>query len=463
MKYSIVDYSTVLENDIKRLEAEFYNSASALTKNYYTGAEIIDFVQYGTSKELNENKSGFPTLRLNEFESLFIKQPDKYCDKIDEDTYKSLSLKKGDVLICRTNGNPKLVGKSAIVLKNYDYAFASYLFRIRSDKKKILPTTLVIYLNSSIGRSEIEKYLMVSNQANFSPAKFREILIPQLTENFQDEIDKLVVLSFAKNENANSLYSQADQILLAELNLAGWKPKHRVSFVKKYSDTGSAGRIDAEYFQPMYEQVVKKLYKYKCGYSFLGDMVNVKDNNFTPKGDVVYKYVELANISTNGNINGFTEEVGKDLPTRARRKVNAGDVIISSIEGSLESIALINGSLNNALCSTGFYVVNSEELNSETLLVFLKTKVGQLQLKKGCSGTILTAISKDELARIVIPKIDEKIQKEIKDKIKEMYQAKALSNELLDIAKRSVEMAIERDERKAQEWVNSELKKLNIR
>ncbi|MBN2325343.1 MAG: hypothetical protein JXQ30_16560 [Spirochaetes bacterium] len=96
------------------------------------------------------------------------------------------------------------------------------------------------------------------------------------------------------------------------------------------------------------------------------------------------------------------------------------------------------------------------------MLVFLKSRAGQLQLKKGCSGTILTAISKDELARIIIPKIDEKIQKEIKAKIEEMYQAKALSNNLLDIAKCGVEMAIEKDETEAQKWFTEAIKKLGV-
>ena len=59
-----------------------------------------------------------------------------------------------------------------------------------------------------------------------------------------------------------------------------------------------------------------------------------------------------------------------------------GDVIVSSIEGSLDSIALIRGEYDQALCSTGFHVVNSQTFNSETLLVLLKSIVGQLQLKK---------------------------------------------------------------------------------
>ena len=138
MKYSIVNYETILKDKIRRLEAEFFNSVSFFKDIFYTGKEIIDFIQYGTSKELNENNSGFPTLRLNEFNDLFIKYPAKYCDKIDVETYQHLKLKINDVLICRTNGNPKLVGKSAIVLEDCEYAFASYLFRVRPVKTKIL-------------------------------------------------------------------------------------------------------------------------------------------------------------------------------------------------------------------------------------------------------------------------------------------------------------------------------------
>ena len=74
------------------------------------------------------------------------------------------------------------------------------------------------------------------------------------------------------------------------------------------------------------------------------------------------------------------------------------------------------------------FVVNSNKLNPETLLVLLKTKVGQMQLKKGCKGAILTAIDKNELSKIVLPKIDSKTQEEIKAKITEMYEAKNSPN-----------------------------------
>jgi len=43
-----------------------------------------------------------------------------------------------------------------------------------------------------------------------------------------------------------------------------------------------------------------------------------------------------------------------------------------------------------------------------------------------------------------------------------MYNSKALSRHFLDIAKRGVEIAIEKNEKEAETWINEELKKLNI-
>ena len=71
-------------SDLTRLESDFYTSDSMIFKKSLTGAKIIDFVQYGTSEELNEDGIGYPILRLNEFDSNFIKTPSKSSNKISE-------------------------------------------------------------------------------------------------------------------------------------------------------------------------------------------------------------------------------------------------------------------------------------------------------------------------------------------------------------------------------------------
>ncbi len=128
---------------------------------------------------------------------------------------------------------------------------------------------------------------------------------------------------------------------------------------------------------------------------------------------------------------------------------------MSSIECSLESCALISEEYNNALCSTGFYVINSKQLNSETLLVLFKSELLQNILKKNCSGTILTAINKTEFQSIPIPIIKADKQKQIKNKISESFKLKKQSEQLLETAKKAVEIAIEENEKSAMEYINA--------
>lgn len=426
------------------MESEFYNSNTVSYKNTVKASHIIDFSQYGTSKELNEMGEGYPVLRLNEFNYSFISHPDKYCSLLDIDAYHGLQLKKDDVLICRTNGNPKFVGRSAIVPKDYDYAFASYLFRIRPNRKYINSATLVAFLNSKYGRLEIEKYSMVGNQANFSPAKFREISIPVFSKDLNDKIEDITYRAFQKLEMSESLYSEAANNMLECLDLNDFTASSNSCNVKTLKESFiETGRLDAEYYQPKYDDILHHIQAYKYGSKNLAEICDIKEENFTPKDDTTYKYVELANIGKYGNIIGCSQQKGEDLPSRARRIVSKNDVVISSLEGSLDSCALVEEDYDGALCSTGFYVLKSSVLNSETLLVLFKSPLVKELMRKGCSGTILTAIGRQELERIPIPLIRQEIQDEIDQHVQSSISLRKESQQLLEYAKLTVEGAIQ--------------------
>ena len=439
-----VPFSRVIGNDIVRMESEFYNSNTVSYKNTVKASQIIDFSQYGTSKELNEMGEGYPVLRLNEFNYSFISHPDKYCSLLDIDAYHGLQLKKDDVLICRTNGNPKFVGRSAIVPKDYDYAFASYLFRIRPNRKYINSATLVAFLNSKYGRLEIEKYSMVGNQANFSPAKFREISIPVFSKDLNDKIEDITYRAFQKLEMSESLYSEAANNMLECLDLNDFTASSNSCNVKTLKESFiETGRLDAEYYQPKYDDILHHIQAYKYGSKNLAEICDIKEENFTPKDDTTYKYVELANIGKYGNIIGCSQQKAEDLPLRARRIVSKNDVVISSLEGSLDSCALVEEDYDGALCSTGFYVLKSSVLNSETLLVLFKSPLVKELMRKGCSGTILTAIGRQELERIPIPLIRQEIQDEIAQHVQSSISLRKESQQLLEYAKLTVEGAIQ--------------------
>ena len=440
----------VASTDYFRLEAEYFNSRTLSLDEQLRGKDIISGVQYGTSKLCDENSNGYPVLRLNELDNGFINEPQKYCHLMSASEFETLRLKKGDVLVIRTNGNSNLVGRSAVVMEDSNYAFASYLFRVLVNGK-LNPCTIVAFMNGRYGRIEIDRLSMKGNQTNFSPAKFRDMIFPSISEELQKRIQGLFENAYGCRNEANSLYSAA-QTRLASI-LGQVPTDSRNTSTRSLSEVFSAGRLDAEYFMPKYDDLLDSLKSSPT----VTDSCIIHNANFTPQKDTQYRYIELADIGTYGNITGSTTADGQDLPTRARRLVHAGQVIISSIEGSLQSCALITDDYDGALCSTGFYVIDSEVYNPETLLMLFKSELVQTLMKRGCSGTILAAISEDELRKIHLPIIDSDSQNLIASNIQRSFSLRRKSELLILSAVHAVEIAIESGELSALDYVNSTL------
>ena len=100
-------------------------------------------------------------------------------------------------------------------------------------------------------------------------------------------------------------------------------------------------------------------------------------------------------------------------------------------------------------------MLDSDKINSETLLVLFKSAPIQALLKQQCTGTILTAFGKDGLLSIPIPHITSDLQHKIRDSVKESFALRQKSVDLLEATKHAVEIAIEQDEAKAIEYLES--------
>ena len=404
MQVSIVNYSETKKHIDFRIDAECY-------KPYHIRMDqILNRRPCFTIKDLSISVINFGAYSLCNYIKFldkgipFLVTEDIYNNIIDfarlhyitKDVHKLLyksHCKREQVLLTMAGA---YLGQAAVFDEDFQCSSNQAIAKITLKKDSVRPYFLSTFLNCKYGQSQIERFQTGTGQPNLNLGLIQTIKVPKLNSAFQDNISLCVLSGIDFYRRSNKLYKEAEHLLLSELGLADWQPKHQVAFVKKFSDTQETERIDAEYFQPKYDGIVNAVKNYKGGWGTLGDLMNIKDRNFNPKDDVVYRYIELANIGSNGEVTGSTEELGKELPIRARRMVSTGDVIVSSIEGSLSGIALITEEFNNAFCSTGFYLINSEFYNSETLLCLAKSVVGQMQLKKGCNGTILTSINKDE-------------------------------------------------------------------
>jgi type I restriction enzyme S subunit len=87
--------------------------------------------------------------------------------------------------------------------------------------------------------------------------------------------------------------------------------------------------------------------------STINDDVFAEDTD--PDHEILY--IDIGNVDSNGNIHDIATYKFETAPSRARRKVINGDVIISTVRTYLEAIAPISDPPENLCVSTGFAVI----------------------------------------------------------------------------------------------------------
>lgn len=336
------------------------------------------------------------------------------------DKLKRAHLRPNDIIVIIIGATHNIIGRSALVRSNILPATINQnIALIRPNQNKIKPEYLVTYLNSRYGRMCLEYLSRQSNQVNLNCREVENVMVPIFSLEFQKRIVNTVHEAYDKIDDSENFYRKAEDFLLSALGLIDFTPSKEQISVRGFKEITQSGRIDAEYYQPVYDRLINKIRS--KGASIVEKECDVYDLNYTPEKERTYKYIELSNIGRYGEINSCTTGLGSKLPTRARRIVHTGNIVVSSVEGSLERCALITEEYEGALCSTGFYVIDSKNINSETLLVLFKSAPIQALLKQRCTGTILTAFGRAELNSIPIPNIDKKVQERIKNYITESF------------------------------------------
>ena len=260
-------------------------------------------------------------------------------------------------------------------------------------------------------------------------------------------------------------YRKAETMLLGELGLLNWKPKHRLSFIKNFSATQSSKRIDAEYFQPMYEEVVKSI-KASKNHSKLGDIVSIK--KCIEPGSEAYQdsgipFLRVSNISkfgiNNDNQQYVSELLYESLKTYQPKK---GEILLS--KDATPGIAYyLKDSPGKTIPSGGILRVIVKDTNyvyREYLHFVLNSIIVQKQIERDAGGSIINHWLVDQVKDTLIPILPISVQKKIAEKVDQSFSDRKQSKQLLDIAKRGVEIAIEKSEAEAEKWMKAEEKKI---
>jgi type I restriction enzyme M protein len=457
---SEVNISTIQIGDF-RAEAEFYQKSYLALEHQIKDFDFlsnyvikIECGPFGSSVlDTEYSQDGLPFIRpLNLVDGII---------SVDNTVYVS----EGTAISNKLKQYPKwtLVLSRVGIYVRFGVVTDSDIVTISSNAIAVVPKQdyvskfMAIYLRTTQGHMQLYRQQQYSSQPKISTAVISSIRVPKLTD-FYIGLTKYFDLALEKIYQSKSAYSSAEQTLLKALNMQNFTPSAEPVAVKTFKNSfGESGRIDAEYYQRKYEDIENALNTKKT----VKSLCTIHDGVFIPhQGN--YRYIELANVGSSGNITGCTAAPFDELPSRARRIIKKGQVIISSIEGSLSSCALVSDEYDGGICSTGFYVVSSDKINSETLLVLFKSTPIQSLLKKRCSGTILTAISRNAFESMPLPLIDDDAQQTIAGDVKRSFALRRESERLLEAAKRAVEIAIELDETAAMSWLDKEMEGVTL-
>ncbi|WP_019672967.1 restriction endonuclease subunit S [Psychrobacter lutiphocae] len=124
-------------------------------------------------------------------------------------------------------------------------------------------------------------------------------------------------------------------------------------------------------------------------------------------------YVDIGSVSATEGITNTETITYENSPSRARRIVRDGDVILSTVRTYLEAIAPINNPPENMVVSTGFAVIRPTELLYKGFASYslrFKGFIGEVVSRS--VGVSYPAINSSDLVniKIVTPSVDEQIK-----------------------------------------------------
>jgi len=457
MPYSIVNFNEVKLHKDKRLDADHYHPyhLENLRKFKNKSQSLSEFIMHitGGATPLGAvyPEEGIPFLRVQNIMQNYISDADiKYLSPSQNQEILRSQLKKDDVLLTITGVS---YGKATVVTDEFVGANINQ-HSVKMTVKNIVPYFLSTFLNCKYGYSQSTRHVVGVTRPALDYSAIRSFSIPDLDAGFQEAIASCCRQAERSRKDSKDIYTEAQTLLLTELGLADWQPKHRLHFFKKFSVTERAERIDADYFQPKYEEIEKGIENYSANPIKVRDQFKENKSTFVVDPEKLYRYVEIGSVNVSTGEIVAEQVLGKDLPVNAKRVLKKGDVIVSKVRTYRGAITIVQ---EDGYVGSGAFCVLREngDINKETLLACLRSKLFLTWSWKPNTGTSYPTLSDDDILDFPIPILSKEKQTEVKQKVDESFNLRTRAKALLEFAKRAVEIAIEQDEQMAIDWLGS--------
>lgn len=247
---------------------------------------------------------------------------------------------------------------------------------------------------------------------------------------------------------------------MSSLGLDHWQAPESLTYVRNSSEAFAAGRLDAEHFQEKF-YAAKQALKSAGAKRFvpITELLVSLTNGHTPLrhdltvGEVPFlcaEHVTDYNLAYESDKRILLEHHENEL---ARTALCNGDVLLT-IKGRIGNAAIAENVLGSVNINQDVGLLRfNDTLPIWYVVAYLNSKFGKLQSEKMATGAINPFLGLFSIRQFEIPEFSTEVMESIAAKTKANVhaarQAKQRATQLLEAAKRAVEIAIEQSEAEA--------------
>ena len=362
--------------------------------------DICDFISGGTpSKSKMEYwKDGkIPWIKISDFKKKYIKISDEKITKSGLENSSAKILKKGTILYTIFAS----VGKVAIL--DIEAATNQAIVGIDLKGNNLLDKDFLYYFLCSI-ENNIKKQARGVAQNNINISILKNISIPILSMSLQ----KSIVKTLNKLEDILENFKQK-KLLINFLN--------KSLFTRMFGDI----RTNSKNWE------TKKIDE--C------ILNNIENINLKINGEIAYIDISSINNKENKIFSCKIYNNINEAPSRAKKILNEGDILISTVRPNLKNIAILNNKiLPLTIGSTGFCVLRFKDIiNNKYIFEIIKSDNFTEMLVKKQIGANYPAISDRDIKLIEIPVPPIELQNKFAERVEKIE--KLSFNISLDIFK----------------------------